>query len=124
MSEDSAVSEDKSWLLEIRLFMLHPDVRDEFHRISRDGTIPLMRKCGITVVAHGPSLNNEDGYFLLRAFATEDDRVELSRSVYATDEWEKNYEEPVMGMISDYHTAVLQVPQREIEQLAAAIAVG
>ena len=57
----------KPWLLEMRLFKLRPGTRAEFDRISREGTIPLMRTLGITVIAHGPSMNNENGYFLLRA---------------------------------------------------------
>jgi hypothetical protein len=94
-------------LLEMRLFKLHPGVRAEFDRISRDGTIPMMRRYGINVVDFGPMLNDEDGYFLLRAFASEEDRVEKSQAIYATAEWEENYDAPVTAMIADYRTAVI-----------------
>jgi hypothetical protein len=94
-------------LLEIRLFKVRPGTRTEFDRISREGTIPLMRKLGITVLTHGPSLNNENGYFLVRAFASEAERVELSQSLYSTDEWLEKYDGPVGEMIEDYDTAVL-----------------
>jgi hypothetical protein len=114
------VSDTDQWLLEIRLFTLRPGARDEFHRISRDETIPLMRECGITVLTHGPSLCDEDGYFLLRAFRSEQERVELSQSVYATREWEDKYEKQVMAMIADYHTSVLPTSQRVIEDFAVA----
>jgi hypothetical protein len=101
----------KTWLLEVRLFKLRPGTRTEFDRISREGTIPLMRQLGINVIAHGPSLNNENGYFLLRAFPSESERVEQSQALYTTAEWEK-YDGPVMGMIEDYETAVLPVPDQ------------
>ena len=97
----------KPWLLEIRLFTLTPGTRAEFDRISREETIPLMRRLGIAVIAHGPSLNNDNGYFLLRAFSSEAERVELSQSLYATAEWMEKYDAPIMAMIADYDTAVM-----------------
>jgi NIPSNAP len=105
-------------LLEIRLFTVQPGTRDEWHRISRDGTIPLMRACGITVIAYGPSRNDDDGYYLLRAFRDGDERVELSQSVYATEEWAKKYEEPLTAMMVSYQTAVVPLPREAIEEFA------
>lgn len=97
-------------LLEMRLFRLRPGTRDEFDRISREGTIPMMRRFGITVLAHGPTSNDDNGYLLLRTFASEEQRVELSQALYASQEWVDNYDEPVMAMIEEYHTAVIPQP--------------
>ncbi len=107
----------KSWLLEMRLFKLAPGTRAEFARMSREDTIPLMRRMGITVVAHGPSGNNDNGYFLLRAFASEQDRVELSKAVYATEEWVAKYDAAIMSMIDDYDTAVMPVAPDAVRAL-------
>jgi hypothetical protein len=104
--------------MEVRLFTLRPGTRAEFDRISREGTIPMMRRLGINVVAYGPSLNNEDGYFLLRAFPSEEKRVELSQSVYATAEWAEKYDAPVTAMIDDYQTAVMPASGPIVEQLS------
>jgi hypothetical protein len=101
------VSDTAAGLLEMRIFTLHPGTREEFDRISREGTIPMMRRFDIEVIAFGPCLNNDDGYYLLRAFADEDDRVVRSQAIYATDEWTANYDEPVGSMIAGYQTAVL-----------------
>lgn len=101
------MSEAESWLLEMRLFKVRPGTRDEFHRISEEGTIPMMRRYGINVLDFGPMLNDENGYFLLRAFRSEDERVEKSQAIYATAEWEEKYDGPVGGMIEDYRTAVI-----------------
>ena len=109
---------NKPWLLEMRLFTLVPGKREEFDRISREETIPLMRRLGITVVAHGPSLNNDNGYFLLRAFSSESERGELSQSLYATAEWMEKYDTPIMAMIDDYDTAVMPVSPDAIKWLA------
>jgi len=69
-----------------------------------------MRQLGITVVAHGPSLNDDESYYLLRTFSSEQERIELSQSLYATEEWERNYDAPVMAMIREYHTVVMPQP--------------
>jgi hypothetical protein len=98
---------NEQWLLEIRLFKVRKGTRDEFDRISREGTIPLMRSLGIKVLAHGPTLNDENGYILLRAFPSEAQRIEQSQSLYVTREWLEKYDGPVGGMIEDYDTAVL-----------------
>lgn len=114
------VTDTESGLLEVRLFKLHPGTRAEFDRISRDGTIPMMRRFGITVLSHGPMLNDEDGYLLVRAFQSEEQRVALARSFYASQEWEANYERPVTAMIADYHTAVVPATDRVLGLLGAA----
>jgi hypothetical protein len=107
----------ESWLLEIRLFRVRPGARGEFDRISREGTIPMMRRLGINVLTYGPSLNDEDGYFLMRAFRSEEERVELSKSLYANAEWEASYDAPVTAMIADYQTAVMPTTDRIIKEL-------
>jgi hypothetical protein len=103
----------------MRLFKLQPGTRPEFDRISRDGTIPMMRRYGINVLDFGPMLNDEDGYFLLRAFSSEEDRVEKSQAIYATAEWEENYDAPVTAMISDYRTAVIPASRSLAPDLVA-----
>lgn len=112
------MTETDSCLLELRLFKVRPGTRAEFDRISREGTIPLMRRHDIEVVAFGPSLNDEDGYFLLRAFPSEPERVRQSQAIYATAEWEANYEQPVSGMIDDYWTSVMPATPQLVAQLA------
>ncbi|HEX5120217.1 MAG TPA: hypothetical protein VFW65_33950 [Pseudonocardiaceae bacterium] len=110
---------DEHWLLEIRLFTLRSGTREEFDRISTDGTIPLMRSLGINVITHGPSLNNENGYFLMRAFPSESERVARSQAVYATAEWEEKYDAAVTGMIDDYDTTVFPVTPDVLSRLTA-----
>ncbi|GGO10678.1 NIPSNAP family protein [Microbispora rosea subsp. aerata] len=109
------------WLLEVRLFTVRPGTREEWHRISREGTIPLMGRCGITVVAHGPCLNDDNGYYLIRAFRDEQERIELSQSFYATEEFAREYEKPLAEMMTGYQTAVIPVPREAIEEFAKRI---
>ncbi|MDH6123005.1 NIPSNAP family protein [Kitasatospora sp. GAS204B] len=93
-------------LLEIRLFTVRPGGREEFDRVSREETIPMMRRWGINVIAFGPALNTEDGYYLIRSFPSEELRVSVQEAFYASAEWEENYDKKVTEMIADYHTAL------------------
>ncbi|TDP94058.1 NIPSNAP family protein [Labedaea rhizosphaerae] len=104
-------------LLELRLFTVKPGMREEFDRVSREGTVPLMRKIGITVVAHGPSLYDEDTYYLLRAFDDEKQRTELGASLYEQPEWEQ-YDEPVGAMMAAYSTVVFPMSTEAIKHMA------
>lgn len=94
-------------LLEIRMFRVRPGTREEFDRISREGTVPMMRRYGFTVLACGPQLDEDDGYYLVRVFDSAQQRLDLSQRLYASQEWIDNYEQPVMAMIVDYRNALL-----------------
>jgi hypothetical protein len=107
---------DNECVLEIRLFTVKPGTREEFHRISAEGTVPLMRKCDIDVVAFGPSLNNEDGYYLIRAFDSEEHRSSHSQVLYTVPEWEE-FDKPVGDLIVDYHTTVVPTSRQAVSQL-------
>lgn len=113
----ATTSEPDSWLLELRIFVVAPGDRDEFGRLSRDETVPLMRRRGITVVGHGPCLDNDHGYYLLRAYRNEEQRVQSASEMYASEEWLANYEEPVMAMIKHYHTEIMAMPASLAELL-------
>jgi hypothetical protein len=95
------------WVVELRLFEVQPAMIDEFHRISRDGTVPLMRRHGITVLAFGPCLGNDDEYFLMRAFRSEQHRIDAAEQFYASPEWLEKYDHVVPPMISSYRTVLL-----------------
>jgi hypothetical protein len=107
-------------LLEMRLFTVHDGVREEFHRISHTGTIPLMRRLGIQVLAYGPATNNDTLYYLLRAFPSEQVRKEQAQALYASAEWDRDFEHPVMGMIVDYRIAVMPATDALIGEFATA----
>jgi hypothetical protein len=94
-------------LLEMRIFKVRPEDRAEFHRISHEGTVPLMRSLGIDVLTYGPATNNDDLWYLLRAFDSEEQRKEQARILYDHDTWNRDFDAPVMGMIEDYRIAVM-----------------
>ena len=105
MSHDLHI-EDQGRVLDIRTYKLVAGKRDEFDRIVREHSLPMLRRYGISVVAAGPSLQDDDHYILIRSFDSLDERREQLERFYGSDEWLENYDEPVMELIEAYHTVV------------------
>ncbi|MFJ7944791.1 NIPSNAP family protein [Streptomyces sp. NPDC096354] len=104
-------------LLEMRLFKLKPGTGEEFDRISCEGTVPMMRRWGITVLAHGISSTDEDGYYLVRVFDSAEHRLKVSEAFYASEEWQP-YEDVVMGMIAEYQAVTAPLAPGQLAQLS------
>jgi hypothetical protein len=102
--------EDHGHVLDIRTYKLVAGMRDEFDRIVREHSLPMLRRYGISVVAAGSSLQDDYHYVLIRSFDSLDERREQLERFYGSDEWLENYEEPVMELIEAYHTVVLPAP--------------
>lgn len=94
-------------VLDLRTYKLVPGGRDEFDRIFREGALPMLVRDGIQVVGYGPSLSDDDHYYLVRAFPSASSRDEQLGAFYGSDEWREKYQAPVMELIETYHTVVI-----------------
>jgi hypothetical protein len=94
-------------ILDVRIYKIRAGKRDEFHALVRDETIPMARRCGQNVVDFGPSAHDEDSYYLIRAFASLDERAETLARFYESVEWRSPYDARVMAFIESYQTAVI-----------------
>ena len=105
-------------ILELRTYRLKPGVRDAFHRLLVDETLPLVRASGIKVVRSEPSLHDDDSYILIRAFDSLERRVEQEEAFYSSELWLTKYDAKVMDMIESYITAVIDVDMETIHRLS------
>lgn len=111
---------DSPAVLDIRTYALVPRGRDEFDRIFREGAFPMLRRAGVQVVGYGPSLADDQHYFLARAFRSIAERDRQLSAFYGSDEWRETYESTVMGLIETYHTVVVPLATTTMcEALAA-----
>jgi hypothetical protein len=94
-------------VLDLRTYRVVPGGRAEFERIFLEGALPMLRRHGIDVVAHGPSAADDVHYYLVRAFASAEVRAEQLASFYGSEEWQQNYDTAVMNLIETYHTIVI-----------------
>ena len=74
-------------LIEIRSLNLEPGMREEFQRLYIEDAFPLLKRWNFDVVAHGPSLHDENMYYVIRRFDSLVQREEIEDAHYASDEW-------------------------------------
>jgi hypothetical protein len=108
-------------ILELRTYRLVPGTRDEFVRLMRDVSVPLLERHGIRVVDCGASLVAEDGHeeaYLIRAFPSLDAHAEQEARFYESDEWRNGPREEILACVEQYHTIVLEVSGEAVEALS------
>jgi hypothetical protein len=107
-------------ILEIRTYRLRPGTRDDFVRVMRDGTLPLLEEFGIQVVDCGTSLVAEDGHdeaYLIRAFPSLEVHRRQEDAFYASDAWLDGPREALLELIESYHTIVLETSEAVVAGL-------
>ena len=93
--------------LDLRTYKLVPGGRETFDRILREHALPMLRRHEIDVVGYGPSLTDDDHYYLARAFPSASRREQRLGAFYGSDEWRQGYEDTVSGLIETYHRVVI-----------------
>lgn len=104
-------------VVEFRVFRLHRGRREEFATRFEAHLLPLHRRLGIELVSWGPSLHDQDSYFVIRVHPSVETRQEAMDSLFGSDEWLMNQEEEVLGMIESYNTCVVEACEPLIEAM-------
>lgn len=120
----SSSDEPGTTVLDLRTYRLVPGGGERFDRIVREGALPMLQRYGIEVVGYGPSLDDGDLYYLMRAFPSADRREEQLDSFYGSDEWRQNHRESVLALIETYHAVVIQLTPTIGQALMSAIPPG
>ena len=103
--------------MEIRVYTLRPGSGAEFHRLVVEESLPMLERWGIEVVAFGPSLDDEDSYYLIRAYSSVAELERSQASFYGSDEWRHGPRAAIVSRIESDISVVL--PVRSSEGLAA-----
>ena len=108
-------------ILEIRTYRLQPGTRDEYDRLFREEALPLLARFGIDVVGAGPSIDDQHGYFLIRAFQDLGDRQRREDLFYASPEWRLGPREAIIEKIEVFTDAVIEVDEKAIDGLRSSV---
>jgi hypothetical protein len=103
--------------LEIRSYNLRPGTRDEFHRLFLEAAYPMLQRWHVDVVAYGPSLHDQDSYYLMRRFDSLAQREESENAFYGSDEWKQGPREAILALIESYTEVVLALEEPTFEGL-------
>lgn len=106
-----------SHFLEIRSYKLKTGTSERFHRRFVDESLPMLHRHKIDVVAYGVSLDEADAYFLMRRYASLEERRSSEDAFYGSDEWRKGPRDAVMADIDSYTTIVLGVDEETLRGL-------
>jgi hypothetical protein len=107
-------------IVEIRSYNLRPGTRAEFHRLFLEEAMPLLQRWNVDVVAYGPSLHDENSYYLMRRFDSLADREESENVFYGSDEWRKGPREAIIALIDTYTEFVLELDDAAVHGLRKA----
>ena len=103
--------------IEIRSLNLKPGTREEFHRLYIEQALPLLKRWNFDVIAHGPSLHDENTYYVIRRFESLTQREQMEETYYASDDWRKGPREAIMALIERYTDIVLEVVEVTLQGL-------
>jgi NIPSNAP protein len=104
-------------LVEIRSYNLKPGRRDEFHRLFLEEALPMLKRWSVDVVTYGPSLHDENSYYLIRRFDNLAQREESEDTFYGSDEWRQGPREAILACIENYTEIVLELDGRTMQGL-------
>jgi hypothetical protein len=104
-------------LIEIRSLNLKPGSREEFQRLYIEKALPLLKRWKFDVVAHGPSLHDEDTYYVIRRFYSLAQRDEMEDAYYASDDWRQGPREAMLALIENYTDIVLELDDVTVQGL-------
>lgn len=103
--------------IEIRSYNLKPGTREEFERLFLVEAMPLLRRWNVDVVGYGPSLHDENSYYLMRRFDSLDHREESEDAFYGSDAWRQGPRERILACIENYSEVVLELAEATVQGL-------
>ena len=103
--------------IEIRTLNLKPSTRDEFHSLYIEEALPLLQRWNFDVVAHGPSLHDENSYYVIRRFDSLAQREQSEDAYYASDDWRQGPRERILTLIENYTDIVLELDEDTVQRL-------
>jgi ketosteroid isomerase-like protein len=104
-------------VVELRVYTLKPGTRDRFHQLFLEEALPMLRRWNVDVVAYGPSLHDDDSYYLLRAFPSVAERARDEEAFYGSAEWKNGPRQQVLAAIQSYSTAVVSLDEQGVQAL-------
>ena len=106
-----------SSFVEIRSYTLKAGTRPMFHQLMLNEAFPMLKRWNVDVVAHGASLHDEDSYYLIRAYASLDERQQSQDAFYGSDEWLHGPREEILALIETYTSIVLELDDATVDSL-------
>jgi len=112
-----AVDANVKRLIEVRSYKLKAGTAAEFHDIVASTVVPMLRDSGMDVVSFGPSPNEPDCYYLVRAYDDLEHLEAQQGAFYGSDPWRNGPRTPVLSRIERLLSTVLWLTPESIEDM-------
>ena len=103
--------------VEIRVLNLKPGTRDNFQQLYIAQSLPLLRRWNQDIVTHGPSLHDENTYYVIRRFDSLAHREQSEDAFYDSDDWRRGPREALLALIQSYTDVVLELDEQTVQGL-------
>jgi len=77
----------------------------------------MLQRWKVDVVRYGVSLHDQDSYYLMRAYASLEDREQSQDAFYGSDEWKLGPREPILALIETYTSVVIEMEESTVNAL-------
>ena len=104
-------------VIEIRTLTLKPNTRDEFNRLYIQEALPRLKRWNFDVVAHGPSLHDENTCYVIRRYDSLTQREQMEDAYYTSDDWRQGPRGSMLALIESYVDVVLEVDDVTVDGL-------
>ena len=101
--------------VEFRGYNLQPGTRAEFHRLMSEVSLPMLQRWDVDVVEFGPSLHDDTSYYLIRAYASLEERQRSQDAFYASAEWKEGPRKDILSRIESYTSAVIEMDETAVD---------
>ena len=104
-------------MVEFRAYNLKQGGRDEFHQLVSEISFPLMQQWSVDVIDFGPSLHDENSYYLIRAYASLDERQSSQDAFYGSPDWRRGPREAIVALIESDTSVVIEMESAVVDSL-------
>lgn len=111
-----------SRFVEFRSYNLRRGSGPAFHALVLHASLPLLRKWDIDVVAAGPSLHDQDSYFLIRTYDSLEQRQQSQDAFYGSAAWRQGPCEAIIALIDGDTSVVVELSDESVAALRASFA--
>ncbi len=106
-----------SRFVEVRSYNLRRGSRPSFHALVIERSLPLLRKWNVDVIAAGPSLHDDDSYFLIRAYDSLEQRQRSQDEFYGSADWRQGPREAIIALIESDTSIVVELTEASVMAL-------
>jgi hypothetical protein len=77
----------------------------------------MLKRWKVDVLAYGPSLHDQNSYYLIRRYDSLAQRQKSQDDFYGSDEWRQGPREAIIALIENYTEIVLELDEATIQGL-------